>query len=245
MITDKGHMTTRHCRYLRPLHRDHDPKIPKTDTANDVTKVDDLISEEIADLPTKEQNAVSGEQLAPRRSGRRSVGVKGAVKTVRNMGVTESKMICSCECEKTVSIQCNCSNPRVPWGRYKSGCNSSRSATRTASRSGCSSGRTGRTGSNLGPPSGSHKHTLGRATSSDTGSGSNMRLNLGPTSSFHKHTLGRATSSATGSSSSTRSEPPRTGTRARTVEVITLSSGSEYEEDLEIIVARLRKAKGL
>ena len=61
VLTDKGHMTTRHRRYLRPLHRDHDPKIPKTDTANDVTKIDDLISEVIADLPIIEQNAVSGE----------------------------------------------------------------------------------------------------------------------------------------------------------------------------------------
>ena len=29
VLTDKGHMTTRHRRYLRPLHRDHDPKIPQ------------------------------------------------------------------------------------------------------------------------------------------------------------------------------------------------------------------------
>ena len=98
MLTDKGHMTTRHRRYLRPLHRDHDPKIPKNknntdndDTANDVT----LISEENADLPTIEQTAVSGEQLAPRRSGRRSVGVQGTVKTVRNRGGLESKLGCS------------------------------------------------------------------------------------------------------------------------------------------------------
>ena len=33
--------------------------------------------------------------------------------------------------------------------------------------------------------------------------------------------------------------------RARTVEVITLSSGSESDEDLEVIAARLRKAKCL
>ena len=78
VLTDKGHMTTRHRRYLRPLHRD-EPKIPKNknntdndDTANDVI----LISEEKADLPTIEQTAVSGEQLAPRRSERRSVGTQ-------------------------------------------------------------------------------------------------------------------------------------------------------------------------
>ena len=68
VITDKGHRTTRYRRYLRPLHKDHGPNIQKTDTANDVTKVDDSISEEIADLPTKEHgSAVSGEQPAPRR----------------------------------------------------------------------------------------------------------------------------------------------------------------------------------
>ena len=83
------------------MHEDHDPNIQKTDTANDVTKVDDYISEEIADLPMKEQGiAVSGEQPAPRRSSRRPVEEKGAVKTVRTMGVTDSKMIGSCDCEK-------------------------------------------------------------------------------------------------------------------------------------------------
>ena len=80
VITDKGHRTTRHRRYLRPLHKDHDPNIQKTDTANDVTKVDDSISKEIADLPTKEQNAVSGEQLAPRRSVEDQLGCKGQLK---------------------------------------------------------------------------------------------------------------------------------------------------------------------
>ena len=92
IITDKGHRTTCHRRYLRPLHQDHDPKIQKTDIANDVTKTDDYISEEnkIADLPMEEQEvAVSGEQSAPRRSSRRLVGEKGAVKTVRTMGVTD------------------------------------------------------------------------------------------------------------------------------------------------------------
>ena len=103
-------MTTRHRRYLRPLHRDHDPKIPKNkndtandDTANDVT----LISEENADLPTIEQTAVSGEQLAPRRSGRRSVGVQGTVKTVRNMGGSESGVFMQ-------QNQCNGSMGQVP-----------------------------------------------------------------------------------------------------------------------------------
>ena len=54
VLTDKGHMTTRHRRYLCPLHRDHDPKILKNkdntdnvDTANDAI----AISEERADLP--------------------------------------------------------------------------------------------------------------------------------------------------------------------------------------------------
>ena len=116
-----------------------------------------------------------------------------------------------------MSIQCNCSNPRVQWGRYKSGCNLSRSVTRTASRLGCNSGRS----------------TTGRT----------MGSNSGPSASLHRHgnlyTPGRATSS------STRSESPRTGSRARTVEVITLSSGSESDEDLEVIAARLRKAKCL
>ena len=41
------------------------------------------------------------------------------------------------------------------------------------------------------------------------------------------------------------SESPRMAARARTVEVITLSSGSESDEDLEVIAARLRKAKCL
>ena len=48
-------MTTRHRRYLRPLHKNHDPKIPKdnVDTADDAI----AISEEKADLP--EQIAAS------------------------------------------------------------------------------------------------------------------------------------------------------------------------------------------
>ena len=126
VLPDKGPMTTRHRRYLRPLHRDHDPKIPKNkndtdndDTANDVI----LTSEEKADLPTIEQTAVSGEQLAPRRSGRRSVGVQGTVRTVRNMGGSESKLGCSCNTISATVQLCNCAANRVPWGRYQSGGN--------------------------------------------------------------------------------------------------------------------------
>ena len=70
VLTDKNYMTTRHRRYLRPLHKNHDPKIPKdnVDTADDAI----AISEEKADLP--EQIAES-EKQAPRRSGR-SVGTR-------------------------------------------------------------------------------------------------------------------------------------------------------------------------
>merc|ERR1712055_296242 len=67
VFTDRNHMTTRHRRYLRPLHKDHDPKIPKTknDTDNVDTADDEIaISEEKAELP--EQIAVS-EKQAPRR----------------------------------------------------------------------------------------------------------------------------------------------------------------------------------
>ena len=39
IITDKGYMTTRNRRYLRPLHPEHDPKLQKTDT-NDAIKID-------------------------------------------------------------------------------------------------------------------------------------------------------------------------------------------------------------
>ena len=65
-----------------------------------------------------------------------------------------------------------------------------------------------------------------------------MRSKLGPTSGSNKHWR---MSSATGSSSSC-SEPSKTSRRV--VEVITLSSSESEAEDLEIIAARLRKAKG-
>ena len=35
IITDKGYMTTRHRRYLRPLHPEHDPKLQQVDNTND------------------------------------------------------------------------------------------------------------------------------------------------------------------------------------------------------------------
>ena len=63
---------------------------------------------------------------------------------------------------------------------------------------------------------------------------------MGPTSGFNKHL--RASSATGSSSSSLRSEPPKT---SRRVEVMTLSSSESEAEDLEIIAARLRKAKGL
>ena len=57
-------MTTRHRRYLKPLHKEHDPKIPKDDTDNVDTANDAIIK---ADLP--EQTV---ESVAPRRSSRSS-----------------------------------------------------------------------------------------------------------------------------------------------------------------------------
>merc|ERR1712055_1063134 len=56
VLTDKGHMPTRHRRYLCPLHRDHDQKIPKnkTNTDND-NNVNDVRLK--ADLPQMEQTA--------------------------------------------------------------------------------------------------------------------------------------------------------------------------------------------
>ena len=137
------------------MHKDHDPNIQKTDTANDVTKTDDYISEEnkIADLPMKEQGiAVSEEQSAPLRSSRRLVGEKGVVKTVRTMGITDSKMIGSCDCEKRIKIECVCSvKPNDPWGLYGGLWGGE---TCSAGRSGCNSGgsTTGRTtGYSTGP----------------------------------------------------------------------------------------------
>ena len=84
VFTDKNHMTTRHRRYLKPLHKEHYPKIPKDDTDNVDTANDAIIN---ADLP--EQNVDS---VAPRRSSRRSVGSLETAKVVR-MGSEQSKPI--------------------------------------------------------------------------------------------------------------------------------------------------------
>ena len=82
VFTDKNHMTTRHRRYLRPLHKDQDPKIPKNDTDNVDTAYDAIvISEQKADL--LDQNAKSVERQAPRRSSRRSVGSLETAQVVR------------------------------------------------------------------------------------------------------------------------------------------------------------------
>ena len=66
VFTDRNHMTTRHRRYLKPLHKEHDPKIPNNDTDNVDTAYDAIIQK--ADLP--EQTV---ESVAPRRSSRRTV----------------------------------------------------------------------------------------------------------------------------------------------------------------------------
>ena len=47
VLTDRNHMTTRHRRYLKPLHKEHDPKVTKddadnVDTANYAIGNDDL-----------------------------------------------------------------------------------------------------------------------------------------------------------------------------------------------------------
>ena len=85
VFTDRNHMTTRHRRYLKPLHKEHDPKIPKNDTDNVDTAHDAIIQK--ADLP--EQTV---ESVAPRRSSRRSVGSLETAKVVR-MGGEQSKPI--------------------------------------------------------------------------------------------------------------------------------------------------------
>ena len=142
-------------------------KYKKTDITNDVTKTDDYISEEnkIADLPMEEQEfAVSGEQSAPRKSSRRPIGERRAVKTVRTMGTTESKcrngmdMIGSCNCEKMINIECVCSvKPHVPWGRYRGLWGGE---TCSASMSGCNSGRsTTGMGSSSGPSASPYRHS--------------------------------------------------------------------------------------
>ena len=124
IVTDKGYITARHRRYLRPLHPEHDPKLQNTDNTNDAIKTDDYIREEtkIADLPMEEQEvAVSGEQeqsaYTPRRSSRRPVGERRAAKTVKTMGTIESKchnaldIIDSCNCEtggiRRINIECS------------------------------------------------------------------------------------------------------------------------------------------
>merc|ERR1711888_512089 len=69
VLTDKNHLTTRHRRFLKPLHEDHDPKLTKNniDTEKYAT--------ENADLPIAESGA-------PRRSGRLKLSSKQAVKVV-------------------------------------------------------------------------------------------------------------------------------------------------------------------
>ena len=69
-MTDRNHLTTRHRRFLKPLHVDHDPKIvtnKNIDTEN--------YAMNIADLPT----AVS---VAPRRSGRLKPSTTQAIKRI-------------------------------------------------------------------------------------------------------------------------------------------------------------------
>ena len=107
------------------MHPEHDPKLKKTDNANDAIKTDDYICEEtkIADLPMEEQEvAVSGEQeqsaYTPRRLSRRPVRAGSAVKTVKTkMGTVGSKchnaldIIGSCNCEtggiRRINIECS------------------------------------------------------------------------------------------------------------------------------------------
>ena len=81
ILTDRNHMTTRHRRYLKPLHEDHDPKAIKNniDTENYATKN--------ADLPI-------AESVAPHRSSRliRRISSRETVKTIR-MGSDQSTPI--------------------------------------------------------------------------------------------------------------------------------------------------------
>ena len=69
VLTDKNHLTTRHRRFLKPLHEDHDTKSTKNniDTEN--------YAAENANLPI-------AESVAPRRSGRLKFSSKQAVKVV-------------------------------------------------------------------------------------------------------------------------------------------------------------------
>ena len=80
-------MTTRHRRYLKPLHKEHDPKIPKDDTDN-VDTANYAIGK--ADLP--EQTVESVAPCRSSRSSRRTISSLEAAKVVR-MGGDQSKPI--------------------------------------------------------------------------------------------------------------------------------------------------------
>ena len=86
VLTDRNHMTTRHRRYLKPLHKEHDPKANKDD-ADNVDTANYAIGN--ADLPEK-----TVESVAPRRSNRSSRRISSleAAKVIR-MGVDQSKPI--------------------------------------------------------------------------------------------------------------------------------------------------------
>ena len=76
VLTDRNHITTRHRRFLKPLHEDHDPKAIKNniDMENYAT--------ENADLPIVES-------VAPRRSGRLNLSSRQSVKVIA-MGADQS-----------------------------------------------------------------------------------------------------------------------------------------------------------
>ena len=86
ILTDRNHMTTRHRRYLKPLHEDHDPKANKNDVDNANTA---SYAIENADLPKK-----TVESIAPRRSSRSSRRISSleAVKAIK-MGADQSTPI--------------------------------------------------------------------------------------------------------------------------------------------------------
>ena len=85
VFTDRNHMTTRHRRYLKPLHKEHDPKVTKDDADNVETS---NYTTENADLPKK-----IVESVAPRRSNRSSRRISSleAAKVIRIMGGDQSK----------------------------------------------------------------------------------------------------------------------------------------------------------
>ena len=58
VLTDKGYMTTRHRRYLKRLHKDHDPKIIN-DKQSGVIKNADLPNIESVTLPGSRQRRSS------------------------------------------------------------------------------------------------------------------------------------------------------------------------------------------